>query len=139
MCDGTMKSLRLHALTLSVLGLFCASCNLFTTGAGSAALTFPLEGHVLAGPQCPAVRLGDSCPDQPFSASFDVYDDQQRRVAGFQSDAEGFFQISLESKTYTVVPDESAPILNPLGQPKIVTVLPDQITQVTLVFDTGIR
>ena len=40
---------------------------------------------------------------------------------------------------YTTAPDKSAPLMSPGGQRKEVTVEPRKFTQVTLVFDTGIR
>jgi hypothetical protein len=40
---------------------------------------------------------------------------------------------------YTIVPDESAPLMVPGSQRKEVTVEPHEFTQVIFVFDTGIR
>ena len=134
-----MKSLLFYPLIVAVLGMGILACQWNVTGSEDSVLTTGLEGRVLKGPMCPVVRNDQPCPDQPFSAWFDVFDDQEQRVTRFQSDEEGFFEVALRPGTYTIVPDESAPILQPHIQRQTVTVQPDQITSVTLTFDTGIR
>ncbi|MFQ5769300.1 MAG: hypothetical protein ACE5HX_02105 [bacterium] len=98
-----------------------------------------IEGKVVRGPMCPVVREGESCPDQPFSALFHVFDEQETQVAEFQSNEEGYFLIRLSPGQYTIIPDESAPIIQPISQRKNVVVDGNRFTQVTLIFDTGIR
>ncbi len=131
-----MKSLLLYALLLGMGGL---ACHLDIIGSDRSAMTTGLEGRVLKGPMCPGPQPEQGCPDQPFSAWFNVFDDQEKLVTRFQSNEDGFFEVTLLPGTYTLVPDESAPILRPHIQKRTVTVQPDQITSVTLTFDTGIR
>jgi hypothetical protein len=40
---------------------------------------------------------------------------------------------------YTIVPDESTPIMHPTSQGREVSVQDEQFSEVTLIFDTGIR
>ncbi len=99
-----------------------------------------LEGQVLRGPVCPGPeRLNSPCPDQPFSATFLALDGQENKVALFRTDEQGRFRVALPPGRYAIVPEESAPIMRPGGQRKEVTVAEGEFTQVTLVFDTGIR
>lgn len=98
-----------------------------------------IEGTVLRGPTCPVVRENDPCPDQPFAAPFYVFGEKGKDIATFQSDEQGHFRVALDPGEYAIVPDESAPILFPKNQRKTVVVHQNQFTEVTLLFDTGIR
>ncbi|MFQ5569848.1 MAG: hypothetical protein ACE5G0_09250 [Rhodothermales bacterium] len=132
-----MSPLLRYLLLLTVLGTFVASCELLNRT--DDALDAGLEGRVLAGPQCPVVIEGRPCPDKPFRATFEVFDNQEERVTTFQSDDDGYFKVSLLPGIYKIIPDASAPIINPRIQVKEVTVQAHHFTQVTLLFDTGIR
>ncbi len=129
-----MKSLLLYALLLGMGGLAC-QWNLTESEPSITGL----EGRVLKGPMCPGPQTAQACPDQPFSAWFEVFDDQQKLVTCFETNQDGLFEVALPPGTYTLVPDESAPIYRPHTQPQIVTVQPDGMTTVILNFDTGIR
>lgn len=136
-----MKSLLLCALLIGALGIGTSACqwNVIGSDPSASEMATGLEGRVLKGPMCPVARDDQSCPDQPFIAWFDVLDDEEKPVARFQTDEEGRFSVALKPGTYTLVPDDAAPIIQPLTQINIVTVQPDQITSVILTFDTGIR
>jgi len=96
-----------------------------------------VQGMVVRGPTQPVCMVGVPC-DAPFSASFSV---QQAGcvVARFKSDEEGRFRVALQPGSYTVVPDDSAPILFPQAQSRTIEVGSGGYTTVTLEFDTGIR
>ena len=94
---------------------------------------------MLRGPMCPNVNTDVPCPDEPFSASFEVFDNQGNQVARFTSDELGHFQVALDSGVYTIVPGKDAPLMLPKTQEKQVDVQQNQFLQVTLRFDTGIR
>ena len=97
-----------------------------------------IKGTVLWGPVMPGpARVGQS-DEAPLQASFLVLDSGQK-VASFQSDDEGHFEVSLPPGDYTIVPDESKRKLFPGGQKKVVTVPEDGFAQITLRFDTGMR
>jgi len=99
-----------------------------------------IQGQVLMGPMCGGpVSVDDPCPDQPFSATFYVLDDQGNQVARFFTGERGYFQINLLPGDYAIVPDESAPLMSPGYQKREVTVQEGEFVRVTLTFDTGIR
>lgn len=99
-----------------------------------------IMGQVLRGPMCPGpVILNDPCPDQPFSAQFNVFDSREKLVASFLSDEQGHFYMLIGPGTYTIVPDESTPIMHPTSQRREVTVQDGEFSDETLIFDTGIR
>ena len=129
-----MKSLLLYALLLGMGGLAC-QWNL----TGNEPSATGLEGRVLKGPMCPGPQTVQGCPDQPFSAWFEVFDDQEKLVTRFQTHEDGLFEVALRPGVYTLVPDEAAPIIHPHIQQQTVTVQPDGMTTVILNFDTGIR
>lgn len=96
-----------------------------------------LTGVVVRGPIAPVCQIDRPCY-APFSAAFDVFENA-RRVAGFRSDAEGRFTVTLSAGAYRVIPAADAPIIQPLTQVRTVEVLSAGLTQVRLEFDTGIR
>ena len=132
-----MKSMFLYILLIGVLGIGGLACQLNLTE--SEPSVTGLEGRVLRGPMCPGPQTDQGCPDQPFSAWFDVFDDQEKLVTRFETDEDGLFAVELRTGVYTLVPDESAPIIRPHIQRQTVTVQPDGMTTVLLNFDTGIR
>ena len=99
--------------------------------------TTGLTGVVVRGPITPVCQVQAPC-DAPFSASFTV-EQNGRRVAQFQSDANGRFTVMLATGTYRIVPGSDAPILSPQSQIKSAEVLQGELTEVRLEFDTGIR
>ncbi len=132
-----MKSMFLYTLLIGVLGIGGLACQGNPTESEPSATG--LEGRVLKGPMCPGPQTLQGCPDQPFSAWFDVFDDQEKLVTRFQTNEDGLFEVSLRPGVYTLVPDEATPIYRPHTQPQIVTVQPDGMTTVILNFDTGMR
>lgn len=95
---------------------------------------------MLRGPVCPGPERPNSpCPDQPVTATFYVFNGQEDQVAQFRTDQQGRFRVALAPGRYTIAPEESAPMMRPGGQRKEVTVAEGGFSQITLVFDTGIR
>lgn len=97
-----------------------------------------IKGTALWGPVSPGPAALGQCEEEPFRASFDVLD-AEKKVATFESDGNGNFEIFLAAGDYTIVPDRSTPIPAPQGQAKTVTVPDDGFAFVTLRFDTGMR
>jgi hypothetical protein len=95
-----------------------------------------LEGIMLRGPTRPVCQVDQPCT-APFKSGFQVLQGGQI-VARFESDSEGHFLIHLAPGTYSVSPDESAPLLA-RADAHVVTVGPTGLTHVDLEFDTGIR
>ncbi len=129
MDTGTMKLSRLILLTLLTAG--CAN----PADSGESGLV----GTTLLASPCAVIREDQPCPDQPFSAGSIVMSAGQDPVTAFTSDTNGHFEIALSPGDYIVVPDENAPLPYPGGQRHQVTVLAERITEITLLFDSGIR
>jgi len=98
-----------------------------------------IEGRVVRGPMCPNAESAAPCPDEPFSASFEVFDGQGNEITRFDSDTQGNFHVALDPGVYMIVPGIDAPLMLPKTQEKQVDVQENQFLQVTLRFDTGIR
>lgn len=98
-----------------------------------------IRGQVLRGPVNPGPQAEGDPSEAPFSASFHVLNRRDIRVGRFRSDENGLFAIKLPSGDYTIVPDESAPLLSPQQQRKRVSVPPGSFATVVLRFDTGLR
>ena len=96
-----------------------------------------LQGIVLRGPIQPVCTIDQPC-DAPFSAAFVVSQGDQE-IARFRSDSAGHFKVALPPGGYSVVPEESAPLMFPQFQRHEVEVGSEGYTTVTLQFDTGIR
>lgn len=90
------------------------------------------------GPICPVQTYPNSCPDEPFSALFHVFDEAGTEVTTFQSDEQGHFRVELSPGEYNIIVDESVAFLQ-RQQSKKVIVSENEFTSVTLLFDTGIR
>ncbi len=101
-------------------------------------LSTGLAGTAFRGPINP-VAIEGQLNDEPFSAEFNVYDHLDNFIISFNSDDEGKFSVAMPPGVYLVIPDESAPIMNPEHQIKEVIVYPDSLTSLDLYFDTGIR
>jgi len=120
-------------LRLSLFLLVLAACSpLPGQPAGTG-----IEGQVFIGPTCPVVRIDTPCPDRPFQAMLSVLNAQGKRVARFQTDADGRFRVSLAPGTYTLAPESSDAMTHAPQQ--AFTVVPGQFTKLTVAYDSGIR
>lgn len=109
--------------------LFAMDLDAFDTGIRGTMLVGPIQ----PGPQ----RAGDEA-EAPLQASFLVYRSGEK-VAAFESDEAGRFEISLPPGEYSIVPDKSSPIPFAQRQQKVVTVPETGFAAVTLRFDSGMR
>jgi hypothetical protein len=119
-----------HHLTLLV-GL--AAC----TGSTDLGVETGLEGTARRGPIQPVCQADQPC-DAPLRTRFDLLRGTNV-VMSFRSDTNGHFLVRSAPGTYEVIPDASAPLLDPRGQGQIVVVGTAGLTHVELEFDTGIR
>jgi hypothetical protein len=134
--------MRTRGYWLGTLALLLAGCQ--GTG-GSMALKenagttweTGLEGTMRRGPVQPVCAPDKPC-DGPLATGFTVAR-QGRIISRFESDTAGHFLVHLAPGAYTIVPDASAPLMNPESQARDVTVNPGGLTRVDLDFDTGIR
>lgn len=121
-------------IAVAVAAALLAGC----AGDSQETLSTGLTGFVLRGPIQPVCQVDEPCENEPFSATFAVYQGMDR-VAQFRSDALGAFTVALAPGLYRIVPGPDAPIIDPAGQAKDVEVGPAGYTTVELTFDTGIR
>ncbi len=98
-----------------------------------------IEGHVTQGPTCPGpVKIGATeCQDQPYQANISILNENNDEITHFQTDSTGFFKIPLNPGTYILHPESGKPLPSAIDQ--TVIVLEGQFTQVTVVYDTGMR
>ena len=122
---------------ITTLGVTVASAGCSATVTGTAGAGTGLSGMAWRGPITPTCRNDVPC-DTGFSASFTVFRGG-RSVTQFESDSTGAFRVALAPGNYEIVPDPGAPILDPSGQSRSVTVADTGWTSVELHFDTGIR
>ena len=101
-------------------------------------VTTGIQGQVLVGPQCPVVREGEVCPDQPYQTTLYVY-----RANGAETpiivptDAEGNFRVNLDPGEYTVEAESGSPF--PTCSSQTVIVEPEGMQTIDLRCDSGIR
>jgi hypothetical protein len=112
--------------------VICTGCS-----GTSPSPTTGLTGVVFRGPTAPVCEINEPC-DAPLSAGFTV-DQGSHVVSHFQSDAAGRFTVMLQPATYLIVPDANTPIIAPTSQAKTVVVGQVGLTNIQLMFDTGIR
>jgi hypothetical protein len=124
-------------LISSLLMLVLSACNPMMDD-GYPFLNSGLEGLVTVGPQCPVVRVGESCPDLPYAATLELRQ-AGRLVAQFNSDAQGYFRVALRPGSYSLEPQSPAGRGLPAAGPRPVTVLEGQFLSVAVVYDSGIR
>lgn len=98
-----------------------------------------ISGKVFISPVCPVVRVGENCAERPYKANFVVVNDRGSIVEHINSDEAGNFSVMLAPGVYTLKPTKETNILPFLKDQPPVTVVPNQITPVTLHFDSGLR
>jgi len=96
-----------------------------------------VEGQVSLGPMCPLVQAGQPCPNQPYQATLSVNGRDGRRIAQVQTDPQGHFKVSLKPGSYILHPE--SPNVMPFAAEQTFGVLAGQFTQLTVMYDSGIR
>lgn len=103
--------------------------------------TSGIAGRAVLGPTCPVEREDTPCPDQPYAgARLRITERETGDVAAtVTADEQGRFRVPLAPGEYVIdaEPTEGRPL--PFAKPVDVTVRPDEYTDVTVAFDTGIR
>ena len=98
-----------------------------------------IEGQVLIGPVCPVVQMGQECPDQPYQAVLVIQTTAGRQVTRITTDAEGKFRLALAPGTYVLHPRTPQNSPMPFATDQTFNVVNGHFTQITIVFDSGIR
>lgn len=98
-----------------------------------------IQGQVTEGPTCPGpVRIGATeCQDRPYQATIQVLNGAGKQVTRFQTDINGNFKIPLSPGTYVLHPESGTPM--PRAADQTVEVAQGEYTQVSIVYDTGMR
>ena len=117
---------------VGILILLLATCS-----AQPKEKTSGVEVQVLTGPICPVVQEGQVCPDQPYQATLTVSRLTGEKIAQIQTEETGRFKIPLEPGEYSLHPD--SPSGMPFAGEQVFTAGPDQFTQLTVTYDSGIR
>ena len=115
---------------------FSASCALNVDQPTSG-----IRGSVFSGPTCPVVGpdTGDECDDQPYAGIVIVRtEDGSREVARFTADDSGVFEVTLDPGMYMLFPQPGENGF-PFAEDQLVQVNLDAFTDVTILYDTGIR
>jgi hypothetical protein len=131
-----LKTLRCASLLLLLMVLFSA-CRPRITGVGI------LFGHVTIGPLVPVLREGETEPTpspEMFAQREVVILDARgkKEIKRVQVDASGSYQIELPSGVYTVDINRIG-IDTAAGLPAQIEIRPDEVVQLDISIDTGIR
>ncbi len=125
----------------------CDAFNALSSSNSKTAMDSGLRGKLLMGPTCPAPSSEKDCSPVPVSATIEVLNPGGEVVKTFQSDEEGNFEVMLAPGTYRLRPardpEESVGkimAVEPRGlRPSQVEVQANEIKEITLVLDSGIR
>lgn len=102
--------------------------------------TSGIRGRVVLGPRCPVISPGmeDTCKAKPYQATLIVRQKETlRQVARVTTDRNGTFHVVLPPGTYVIEPLSGG--RPPVGHPATVSVEPGKFTDITIIYDTGIR
>ena len=130
---------KLKRILILAWAISIAGCSLIDRGQGT------LIGHVTIGPLVPVVRVGEQepTPTPEVYAAWQIVvytEDMSREVARAEIDAAGNYQIILSVNTYVVTAEPTNGRGGPGGSSEYqVEITQDEITQLNLDIDTGIR
>jgi hypothetical protein len=96
-----------------------------------------IEGQALIGPTCPVEQEGMDCSDQPYQATATIFDESGNALTTFETGSDGRFEVVLEPGRYTLEPETGKPF--PQASSQEVVVRAGEFTEVTILFDNGIR
>lgn len=96
-----------------------------------------IDGLVLIGPQCPVQSEENPCPDLPYEAAIELWNEDGEFVTRIRSGTDGTFRVGLRPGSYRLLPQSGDPF--PVAQEQTVEVVRDEYVDVTVLFDTGIR
>lgn len=102
-------------------------------------LTSGVKGQVFIGPMCPVSQQGDTCPDQPYPTTLTVFTLEGQEVTRIETDAEGKFVVNLPPGDYVLHPETSTDNPLPTAPDVPFTVLANEMTNIIVTYDSGIR
>lgn len=95
-----------------------------------------IEGRVIIRPVRSVERRG-VVNQRPYQAKITVLDGAGREIAAVESDAEGQFRVPLPPGSYVLRPE--SPGTYPRAAQQTVVVQRNQMTQIEIVYDSGMR
>jgi hypothetical protein len=130
---------RTILISALIIIISLSGCNQANTLTPSPTLTSGIEGSVTEGPMCPGpTRIGNNtCPNQPYQTTITILDTHGKQLAQIKTEDTGYFKFSLAPGTYTLHPEPGKPF--PFAPDQTVIVEDGQYSQVTIIYDTGIR
>jgi hypothetical protein len=96
-----------------------------------------VAGRALVGPTCPVEREDEPCPDRPWQGVVVAKILAGAEVGRTESNADGRFEMQLPPGEYELIAEPDGFLPAPISL--YVTVLPDQVLEVVLMLDSGIR
>lgn len=98
-----------------------------------------VQGTVLLGPTCPAIRVGEECPDRPYETVVDIYDanDSANLVKTTKSNQNGVFRVELLPGDYIAKAEGGNPL--PRCSEVAFSIMDGRSTDIVIECDTGIR
>ena len=124
---------RIPLLLAAICVMFGISTTLTAFACDTGIRGTVLWGLVKPGPS----KLGQK-DEAPLRASFAVFE-ADNKVAEFESDRNGHFEVSLPPGDYTIVPDKRTPVPFPESQKTQVSVPVDDFAEVTIRLETGMK
>lgn len=110
------------------------------TGVAFAEMTSSgIQGRTFLSPTCPVMRIGQDCGAKPYQARLAILNERGEVVSFIETKADGSFAVNLPSGTYRIQSDTEVGSPPFLKEQPVLTVKPNQMTDVTLHFDSGIR
>jgi hypothetical protein len=130
-----MKTTLIAAALLLTLGACTTTSDTLPTADST------VTGVATAGPNCPVMQdpPDPDCADRPvFGATLYVLDESGIRVAEVVTDGVGAFEVTVPAGRYTLEPQPFEGLLGTAETQQFIAG-PDQVVDLSVVYDTGIR
>ena len=118
---------------IGILIILLATCSIQEAAPADSGV----EGQVLIGPMCPAVQVGQPCPDQPYQATLTINGRDGKKITEVRANPQGHFKINLKPGEYILHPE--SPNTMPFSPEQAFHVEAGRFTQLTVSYDSGIR
>ena len=117
-------------LLAALVSAMVASCGQPTSG---------ISGRTVVDVGCPALPVAETCAERPLPARISAVDAQGQKAGETTSNEHGEFSLDLEPGDYQLTATNLSGSPLPSALPVTVTVRPDNVTTVTVRFDSGVR
>jgi major membrane immunogen (membrane-anchored lipoprotein) len=132
---------RLIAIPLLALALFLSACGAKTEATATPTAT-PIGKTGIMGrsflAECQGDQVASDCISQkPYQATLIIYNSNLEEVTRITTADDGTFEIELDPGTYYLHPQ--SPGIHPVANDYQITVTAGAMTEVTIVYDSGLR